>query len=57
MYQGTLIDDLFAAVQRAEALARVVKIEKKAESVLAMRPTYPPFVYEAPFGASMIGAA
>ncbi len=57
MYQGTMIDELFAIVERAEVLASMVKAERKPEVVLPMRPMYPPFIYEAPFGASMIGAA
>jgi hypothetical protein len=58
MYQGTMIDELIAAVERAEEHARLAAAaERQTDQMAAIRVRYPAFVYEAPFGASMIGAA
>lgn len=58
MYTGNVIEDLIAAVARAEEHARTVKpAEKRCEPVVQMPPVYQQFLYEAPFGASLIGAA
>ncbi len=57
MYKGTMIDELIAAVARAEAHARTVEpAERKPQPVLA-QPVYPEVIYQTPFIAAVMGAA
>ncbi len=57
MYKGTMIDELIAAVTRAEAHARTAEpAERKAQPVLT-QPVYPELVHQTPFIAAVMGAA
>ncbi len=57
MYKGTMIEELIAAVARAEAHARTAEpAERKPQPVLAPA-VYPEMVRQTPFMAAVMGAA
>ncbi len=57
MYKGTMIDELIAAVARAEAHARTAApVERKPQPVIAQA-VYPELVHQTPFIAAVMGAA
>ncbi len=57
MYTGTMIDDLIAAVARAEAQTRQRQIAEPKPQPVARVPRYPQLVYQTPFIAAVMGAA
>ncbi len=57
MYRGTMIDDLIAAVMRAEAHARTAEPVQRKPQVVLSEPVYPPIMYQTPFIATLMGAA
>ncbi len=57
MYKGTMIDELIAAVARAEAHARTAApVERKPQPVIAQA-VYPELVHQTPFIAAVMGTA
>ena len=57
MYSGTMIEDLIAAVARAETHAREAQHTVESKPALVIdEPVYVPFTYETPFYAA-VGAA
>ena len=58
MYSGSLIEDLIATVARAESQARRAQPAGENQPTMVLsEPVYPPFAYQEPFYASMMGAA
>ena len=58
MYSGTMIEDLIAAVARAESHARTAQQAQPAEPAIVLSETvYRNLVFQAPYYAAMMGAA
>ncbi len=58
MFRGMMIDELIAAVARAEVHARAVDAaEHKPQQPVISEPVYTQVVYQTPFIAAVMGAA